>query len=166
MSEASYPTIFIWGTVSGVTGLFRSADQGATWIRLNDDDHEFAGAPFLIGDMNVAGRVYMCAGGGRGVIYWDDLNAVQDPGSVTGIHDEHPQAFQMYPNPADASITISDAVSLRSVTIRDLRGRTLSSSHNQGVSTKVSLEGLPAGIYLIEVVDQQGTTTVTRVVKK
>jgi hypothetical protein len=166
IAGASYPTIFIWGTVSGVTGLFRSTDQGATWLRMNDDAHEFGGASMLIGDMNVNGRVYMGAGGGRGVIYWEDLDAVQDPDPVTGIYDEHLQAFQMYPNPTDASITISDTVNLRSVTIRDVRGRSLSSSHNQGVSAKVSLEGLPAGIYLIEVVDQQGTTTITRVVKK
>jgi hypothetical protein len=31
---------------------------------------------------------------------------------------------------------------------------------------KVSLEGLSAGIYLIELVDQKGTTTTKRVVKK
>jgi hypothetical protein len=116
--------------------------------------------------MNVAGRVYMGAGGGRGVIYWDDLNAIQDPDPVTGIHGEHPRVFQMYPNPTDASITISNAVNLRSVTIRDVGGRTLSSSHNQCVSARVSLEGLHAGIYLIEVVDQLGITTITRVVKK
>jgi hypothetical protein len=72
----------------------------------------------------------------------------------------------MYPNPTDASITISNAVNLRSVTIRDVGGRTLSSSHNQRVSARVSLEGLHAGIYLIEVVDQLGITTITRVVKK
>ncbi|WP_145710448.1 T9SS type A sorting domain-containing protein [Chitinophaga japonensis] len=71
MPGASYPTVFIWGTVSGVTGLFRSTDQGATWTRMNDDAHQFAGAPLLIGDMNVAGRVYMSAGGGRGLIYWE-----------------------------------------------------------------------------------------------
>ncbi|MCD0465269.1 RICIN domain-containing protein [Flavobacterium sp. ENC] len=71
MSGASYPTIFIWGTVSGVNGLFRSADQGATWLRINDDAHEFGGTSLLIGDMNVAGRVYMGAAGGRGLIYWD-----------------------------------------------------------------------------------------------
>lgn len=71
MPGASYPTIFIWGTVSGVTGLFRSTDQGATWLKLNDDAHQFAGAPLLAGDMNVAGRVYMSAGGGRGLIYWE-----------------------------------------------------------------------------------------------
>jgi xyloglucan-specific exo-beta-1,4-glucanase len=71
MPGANYPTVFIWGTVSGVTGLFSSTDQGATWLRINDDAHEFAGAPLLIGDMNVAGRVYMGAGGGRGLIYWE-----------------------------------------------------------------------------------------------
>ena len=74
MPGSSYPTIFIWGTVSGVTGLFRSTDQGVTWAKINDDAHQFAGAPLLIGDMNVAGRVYMSAGGGRGLIYWEENN--------------------------------------------------------------------------------------------
>jgi hypothetical protein len=133
---------------------------------MNDDAHEFGGTTFIFGDLNVFGRVYKWGLSGRGLIYWEDLDAVQDPDPVTGIHDEHSQDYQMYPNPTDASITISDTVNLRSVTIRDVRGRSLSSSHNQGVSAKVSLEGLPAGIYLIEVVDQQGTTTITRVVKK
>ncbi|MET3878831.1 xyloglucan-specific exo-beta-1,4-glucanase [Chitinophaga sp. OAE865] len=71
MPGSGYPTVFIWGTVSGITGLFRSTDQGASWTRINDDAHEFAGAPLLVGDMNVAGRVYMSAGGGRGLIYWE-----------------------------------------------------------------------------------------------
>jgi hypothetical protein len=149
-----------------VTGLFRSADQGATWIRLNDDAHEFGGAPFLVGDMNVAGRVYMCAGGGRGVIYWDDLNLVPDPDPVTGIHDEHPQAYEMYPNPTTSEITISNARGLRSVTIHDEQGKLISSVQYQDDNATVSLKGLSAGIYLIEVIDQQGATTITRVVKK
>jgi xyloglucan-specific exo-beta-1,4-glucanase len=38
---------------------------------MNDDAHEFGGTSLLIGDMNVAGRVYMGAAGGRGLIYWD-----------------------------------------------------------------------------------------------
>lgn len=74
MPGSAYPTIFIWGTVSGVTGLFRSTDQGASWLKINDDAHQFAGAPLLIGDMNVAGRVYMSSGGGRGLIYWEVVN--------------------------------------------------------------------------------------------
>jgi hypothetical protein len=71
MAGMSYPTVFIWGTVSGVTGLFRSTDQGGTWIRMNNDASEFGGAPLLVGDMNVDGRLYMSAGGGRGLIYWE-----------------------------------------------------------------------------------------------
>ena len=38
---------------------------------MNDDAHEFGGASFLVGDMNVAGRVYMASNAGRGLIYWD-----------------------------------------------------------------------------------------------
>ncbi|WP_143774098.1 T9SS type A sorting domain-containing protein [Niastella vici] len=81
MPGASYPTVFIWGTVSGVTGLFRSTDQGATWLRLNDDAHQFAGAPLLVGDMNVAGRVFMSAGGGRGLVYWEPATCT--PSTIT-----------------------------------------------------------------------------------
>ncbi len=81
MAGASYPTLFIWGTVSGVTGLFRSTDQGSTWLKINDDAHQFGGAPLVIGDMNVAGRVYMSSGGGRGVIYWDPVGCT--PTSIT-----------------------------------------------------------------------------------
>ncbi len=81
MSGANYPTVFIWGTVSGVTGLFRSTDQGASWLRINDDAHEFGGAPFLIGDKNVEGRVYQAPGGARGLIYWESSPCT--PSSIT-----------------------------------------------------------------------------------
>jgi photosystem II stability/assembly factor-like uncharacterized protein len=77
---SGYPTIFIWGTVSGVTGLFRSTDKGVTWLMINDNAHQYGGAPLLIGDMNVFGRVYMSAGGGRGVVYAQ----IQDCNGVWG----------------------------------------------------------------------------------
>jgi hypothetical protein len=32
---ATYPTVYIWGTVNGVRGLYRSTDTGATWTRIN-----------------------------------------------------------------------------------------------------------------------------------
>jgi hypothetical protein len=80
ISTSSYPTVFIWGTVSGVTGLFRSTDKGATWLKMNDDAHQYAGSPLLIGDMNVFGRVYMSAGGGRGIVYAQ----IQDCNGVWG----------------------------------------------------------------------------------
>jgi hypothetical protein len=66
---AQYPTIFIWGTVNGITGLFRSTDKGTTWLRMNDNTHQFGGLELLVGDMNVFGRLYT---GGGGIIYWED----------------------------------------------------------------------------------------------
>ena len=69
--NASYPTVFIWGTVGGVRGLFRSTDTGASWVRVNDDAHEYGGpgnGNFVVGDMNTFGVVYMSTAG-RGVVY-------------------------------------------------------------------------------------------------
>lgn len=72
MSGASYPTVFIWGSVdNGKRGIYRSTDAGASWIRVNDDAHQFGGpgnGQFIAGDMNTEGVVYMSTVG-RGVVY-------------------------------------------------------------------------------------------------
>jgi xyloglucan-specific exo-beta-1,4-glucanase len=73
ISSTSYPAIYIWGTVNGVRGLFRSVDKGATWVKMNDDAHQFGGASIMLGDPNVFGRVYMSSASARGIVYWDDL---------------------------------------------------------------------------------------------
>jgi hypothetical protein len=67
---ASYPTVFIWGTVGGVRGLFRSTDAGGSWTRINDNAHQYGGpgnGKFVVGDMNTFGVVYMSTAG-RGVV--------------------------------------------------------------------------------------------------
>lgn len=75
---ASYFTVYIWGTVSGVTGIFRSTDEGATWVRINTDATMFGGpgnAQFVMGDMNTFGTAYMSTVG-RGVIAGQNLSAL------------------------------------------------------------------------------------------
>jgi xyloglucan-specific exo-beta-1,4-glucanase len=67
---SDYPTLFIWGTVDEVLGIHMSTDEGRSWIRINDDDHEYGGpgnGQFVLGDMNVYGRVYMSTAG-RGIV--------------------------------------------------------------------------------------------------
>lgn len=72
VAGASYPTVFIWGSVDGgKRGLYRSTDAGASWIRINDDAHQFGGpgnGQFVVGDMNTEGVVYMSTVG-RGIVY-------------------------------------------------------------------------------------------------
>lgn len=64
---ASHPATFIWGTVSGITGFFRSDDAGSTWVRINDNLHQFGYQNDLAADPRVYGRVYL-ATSGRGVM--------------------------------------------------------------------------------------------------
>ncbi|MFP4165332.1 MAG: T9SS type A sorting domain-containing protein [Chitinispirillaceae bacterium] len=61
-----YPAVYIFGTVDGVTGVFQSVDEGAFWVRVNDDQHEYGGlanGEFVVGDMNTFGVVYMSTAG-------------------------------------------------------------------------------------------------------
>jgi photosystem II stability/assembly factor-like uncharacterized protein len=68
---ASYPTVYIWGSVGGVRGVWRSTDTGRAWVRVNDDAHQYGGpgdGQFIVGDMNRFGVVYMSTAG-RGIVY-------------------------------------------------------------------------------------------------
>ncbi|MFL5729176.1 MAG: T9SS type A sorting domain-containing protein [Cytophagaceae bacterium] len=66
----TYPSIYIVGTISGTYGFYRSDDAGATWIRINDNKHQFGSINTITGDPRIYGRVYMSTGG-RGIIYGD-----------------------------------------------------------------------------------------------
>jgi len=67
---ASYPALYVVGTVGSVYGFFRSDDAGVTWTRINDDNHQFGGINVIIGDPRIYGRVYLGANG-RGILYGD-----------------------------------------------------------------------------------------------
>ncbi|WP_112270435.1 RICIN domain-containing protein [Lentzea terrae] len=66
---ARHQTVFLIGTVNGVTGIFRSVDGGTAWTRINDDRTQFGGTigGVITGDPEVFGRVYV-GSNGRGVL--------------------------------------------------------------------------------------------------
>jgi xyloglucan-specific exo-beta-1,4-glucanase len=67
--DAEYPAVYIFAEVDGVLGVFQSIDEGASWVRVNDDAHEYGGlanGEFVKGDMNTFGVVYMSTAG-RGI---------------------------------------------------------------------------------------------------
>jgi hypothetical protein len=69
--DSKYPTVFIHGVVNGQVGLYRSDDIGKTWIRINDEETDFARSHRTIaGDPRVYGRLYIGTEG-RGVLYGD-----------------------------------------------------------------------------------------------
>lgn len=65
---ANYLALYAVAKIGGVRGLFRSVDAGATWQRINDDDHQYGNfGEALTGDPRVFGRVYVGTNG-RGII--------------------------------------------------------------------------------------------------
>jgi photosystem II stability/assembly factor-like uncharacterized protein len=65
-----FPVLYLAGKIDQTSGLFRSDDAGTTWMRINDDQHQFGSISHVTGDPRIYGRVYF-ATGGRGIIYGD-----------------------------------------------------------------------------------------------
>ena len=64
----TYPALYSSAKIGGVRGIYRSIDAGASWVRINDDQHQWGHTNETIsGDPDVYGRVYVGTNG-RGVI--------------------------------------------------------------------------------------------------
>jgi xyloglucan-specific exo-beta-1,4-glucanase len=69
----TYPALYGAAQVGGQRGVVRSDDAGRSWVRINDNQHQYGGLPeALTGDADIYGRVYL-TGNGRGIIYGDQV---------------------------------------------------------------------------------------------
>ena len=66
--KAETPALYLAGVVDGVRGIFRSDDAAGSWVRINDDAHQWGLVLAITGDPKRYGRVYVGTHG-RGVIY-------------------------------------------------------------------------------------------------
>ncbi|MEV5959077.1 1,4-beta-glucanase [Streptomyces sp. NPDC051987] len=68
---AGYPAIYLVGATDSGTAVHRSDDEAGTWVRINDDRHQWGWTGQAVtGDPRVYGRVYL-ATNGRGIQYGD-----------------------------------------------------------------------------------------------
>lgn len=132
----SYPTLFIWGTIDGIRGLYRSIDQGANWVRVNDDAHEFGGpanGQFVVGDMNIYGRVYMSTAG-RGVVFGEIASATSSAATVSTASSSNVSSSR---SSLLSSAPVSSSASSRSSSIASLASSSRSSS-SSSISSSVA----------------------------
>ncbi|AKJ10441.1 1,4-beta-glucanase [Streptomyces incarnatus] len=70
---AGYPAIYLVGVTDTITAVYRSDDEAKTWIRINDDAHQWGWTGQAVtGDPRVHGRVYL-ATNGRGIQYGEPV---------------------------------------------------------------------------------------------
>ena len=63
-----YPAVYAIAWVGETYGIYRSDDQGQNWVRVNDDQHQFASLNSITGDPRTYGRLYV-ASASRGIVY-------------------------------------------------------------------------------------------------
>jgi len=104
---AAYPSAFATGTIHGIAGIFRSDDTGSTWVRVDDDQHQFGGVAVIAGDPDVYGRLYVGAGNGNGLGVKVASLANTAPAMTLGASwidaADHTKGFRLFAN------TLSDA---------------------------------------------------------
>lgn len=68
--------LYLVGTVNGQRGIFRSVDDAATWVRINDDAYQWGLVLQIAGDPKKFGRVYVGTHG-RGTFYGDPTGSAE-----------------------------------------------------------------------------------------
>ena len=67
---ADYAALYMVGVVNGQRGILRSIDTARSWVRINDDQHQWGLVLQISGDPKLYGRVYV-GSHGRGIVYGD-----------------------------------------------------------------------------------------------
>jgi hypothetical protein len=78
---SSTAALYLAGKVRGTEGIFRSDDNGQSWIEISDPQHEFSNSSHITGDPRLFGRVYVGTPG-RGILI-GDIATDASPGSDT-----------------------------------------------------------------------------------
>ncbi|HWK06746.1 MAG TPA: T9SS type A sorting domain-containing protein [Puia sp.] len=172
---ATYPTIYIWGTVNGVEGVYRSTDKGASWTRINDSAHQWGGignGQFVTGDWNTYGLVYISTVG-RGIATIGSGSVASASAEGTAVEAipaslaTSDSALRVFPNPVRDNLTVqlSEDFINSKITLFTVAGQEVYTSLATNFSVTIPMNKLSPGIYLLTI--SKGTRkSVTRIVKQ
>jgi len=101
-------------------------------------------------------------------IKYDNFTVSAVSSTVLGVHDAVSSKFNLYPNPVNDVVTISnnENIGMEQVMISDLNGRTVRTYElNRQAEIQLNISDLNAGIYIFNVKTKEGTA-VKKVIKR
>ncbi|TDP58340.1 T9SS type A sorting domain-containing protein [Flavobacterium dankookense] len=87
-------------------------------------------------------------------------------GGCLGIDDFEKNNIKIYPNPTENSVTISSTQQIKNVEVVNLLGQSLFVKQFNSMQDEVDLSKLPTATYLLKISDENGSTKISKVIKK
>ncbi len=167
VNASNYPSLYVFGIVNTVLGFFRSDDMGSSWVRINDDKHQYGKINQIMGDPVKYGRCYVTPVG-RGIVYGDPL--LSQTGFAATAQRSVQSSYslsQNFPNPFNPSTRISfnlPANSFVTLKVFDVIGREIATVVSEelqaGSYTRDwNAYSMPSGVYFYSL--QAGSYTMT-----
>ena len=92
------------------------------------------------------------------IVFDRDVTGIEDPGSVK---------LRVFPNPTIGILQITGiAGSVKAISLHNITGQDIWSSHSPGSSIEIDLGEMPGGIYLLRIVHNHGEVEVIKVFKR
>ena len=98
---------------------------------------------------------------------FDDMGNLTIIGSTVSVAEVPEATISVYPNPVSELLVVECELTDATIRLFDTQGRLLHTEQPMGYSTQIDVASLPAGQYLVQVVDAQGRMIgVKKVVKR
>jgi hypothetical protein len=158
--SAKSGTLQLIATVTPVS----ATNQSVTWsIPTNTSIATISSTGLLTAIGNGVATVRATAKDGSGV--YGEISVTITNQVVTSLEEDISARFGIYPNPVSTTLTIDNASTVKQVTFQDMRGQKIKSLSNNESSLTISMDNVPAGIYIMELTDNKNVRYVKRVVK-
>ncbi len=161
--QVQSPTNIIYSSKNDWTLIqdtFVTRIDGASWLIIGNFETDTSSCISLIDTISgLEDKSYY---------YIDDVSvvALDSVPSGVGIDEVEELGFTVFPSPATDVLNIKSKMPMAALRLLDMRGRSLFTADVVSDRQTINLNGIPSGVYLLEMTDQDGRRAVKKFVKE